>query len=47
MYIVYVIFAVVLILSFITGIIVLISESKNKKKKLILDNGKIVDREVL
>ena len=43
MYTVYVIFVVVLILSFVTGTFVLISERKNKKKRLILDKGKIID----
>lgn len=47
MYTVYVIFAVVLILSFITGTIVLISERKKDNKRLILKNGKIIDEEIL
>lgn len=47
MYTVYVIFIVVLVLSFLTGIIVLISERKNKKKRLILDKGRLIDEEVL
>ena len=47
MYTVYVIFVVVLVLSFITGTFVLISEHKNKKKRLILDKGKIIDEEIL
>ena len=47
MYTVYVIFVVILVLSFITGAFVLISEQKKKKKRLILDKGKIIDEEIL
>ena len=47
MYTVYVIFVVVLVLSFITGTFVLISEQKKKKKRLVLEKGKIIDEEIL
>ena len=46
MYTVYMIFVIILVLSFITGAFVLISE-KRKKKRLILDKGKIIDEEIL
>ena len=47
MYTVYLIFAVVLILSFITGNIVLLVEHKRKNKKLIFTSGSLVDEELL
>ena len=47
MYVVYNIFVVVLLVSFITGNIVLIVEHKLKKRKLVLQKGVIVDEEIL
>jgi hypothetical protein len=47
MYTVYLIFAVVLTLSFITGNIVLLVEHKRKNKKLIFTSGSLVDEELL
>ena len=47
MYTAYMIFAIILVVSFITGNIVLLVERKLYYKKLTLENGKIVDREIL
>ncbi len=47
MYTVYLIFAIVLILSFITGNIVMIVEHKQKNKKLVFTSGSLVDEELL
>ena len=47
MYTVYMIFAAVIGLSFITGNIVLLAERKLKRRKLVLQKGIIVDEEVL
>ena len=47
MYTVYLIFAVVLVLSFVTGNIVMLVEHKQKNKKLVLVRGSFVDEEVL
>ena len=47
MYTVYLIFAVVLTLSFITGNIVMLVEHKHKNKKLVFNSGSLVDEEVL
>ena len=47
MYTVYMIFAIVIALSFITGNICLIAEHKLKGKKLTLKQGTLVDEEVL
>jgi len=47
MYTVYMIFISVLILSFITGNIVLFAEHKLKGKKLVLQKGTIIDEEIL
>ena len=47
MYTVYLIFAIVLVVSFITGNIVMLVEHKQKNKKLVLTSGSFVDEEVL
>ena len=47
MYTVYLIFAIVLVVSFITGNIVMLVEHKQKNKKLVLTRGSFVDEEVL
>lgn len=47
MYTVYMIFAMILVLSFITGNVVLITEHKFKKDKLILQKNILVDEEIL
>ena len=47
MYTVYIVFAVILLASFITGNIVLLMEHKSKGKKLILEKGIIIDEEIL
>lgn len=47
MYTVYILFIVILVLSFLTGSIVLLAEHKFKKKKLVLEKGILIDEEVL
>ena len=47
MYTVFLIFAIVLVVSFITGNIVMLVEHKQKNKKLVLTRGSFVDEEVL
>ena len=47
MYTVYMIFAAIIVLSFITGNIVLLTEHKFKKEKLVLQKNVIVDEEIL
>ncbi len=47
MYTVYMILFSVLILSFITGNVISLTERRFKKTKLILEKGTIIDEEVL
>ena len=47
MYTVYLIFTIILIISFITGNVVLIAEHKFKRDHLVLKKGLIVDEEIL
>ena len=47
MYTVYVIFAFIVVLSFVTGNVILISEHKFKKRDLVLQNNVLVDEEIL
>ncbi len=47
MYTVYMIFAIVIALSFVTGNIVLYTEHKFKKETLVLKKDILVDEEVL
>lgn len=47
MYTVYMIFASIIALSFITGNIVLYTEHRFKKEKLVLKNDILIDEEVL
>ena len=48
MYTVYIIFSIVMIVSFLTGNIVIFVEHKlEEKRKLTLENGSIVDKEVI
>ena len=47
MYTVYRVLIAVLVLSFVTGNIVLLVEHKLKKRKLVLQKGTIIDEEIL
>ncbi len=47
MYTVYMIFAFIVVLSFITGNIIFVSEHKFKKSELVLQNNILVDEEIL
>ncbi len=47
MYTVYMIFGIILVLSFITGNIVLFVEHKLKANKLVFKQGTLVDEELL
>lgn len=47
MYTVYIIFATIIVLSFITGNIVTIVEHKSKRKNTLFEKGIIVDKEIL
>jgi hypothetical protein len=47
MYTAYMVFAIVIVLSFVTGNIVLYTEHKFKRETLILKNDILIDEEVL
>lgn len=48
MYTVYIIFSIIMVVSFLTGNIVILVEHKlEEKRKLTLEKGSLVDKEVL
>lgn len=47
MYTVYFVFTFIIFISFITGNILSITEHKQKNNRLILEEGKIIDEEIL